>query len=163
MPLLQRLCQILYDSGFGTTIRESDYAYSIIESVHVIAITVVVGTIAMLDLRMLGIVLRPIAITRIARAVFPLTWMGFAIMFVSGFLLFWAEAAKMYTNPAFRMKLVLLALVGLNPLIFHTTVYRRVHHWETLHVSPWRARVTAFLSLSLWGGIIIAGRAIAYF
>jgi hypothetical protein len=163
MPLLQRLCQVLYDSGFGTTIRESDYAYSIIESVHVIAITVVVGTIAMLDLRMLGVVLRPVAITRIARAVLPLTWFGFTIMFISGFLLFWAEAAKMYTNPAFRMKLVLLALVGLNPLIFHTTVYRRVHEWETLPVSPWRARAAAFLSLALWGSIIIAGRAIAYF
>ncbi|KAA6456687.1 hypothetical protein DYQ86_24825 [Acidobacteria bacterium AB60] len=163
MPLLQRLCQVLYDSGFGTVIRESDYAYSIIESVHVIAITVVVGTIAVLDLRMLGIVLRPIAITRIARAVFPLTWTGFAIMFVSGFMLFWAEAAKMYTNPAFRTKLILLALVGLNPLIFHTTVYRRVHEWEKLPVSPWRARTAAALSLTLWGGIIIAGRAIAYF
>jgi hypothetical protein len=163
MPLLQHLCQLLNDSGFGTMIRESDYAYSIIESVHVITITLVVGTIALLDLRMLGLVLRPISITRIARAVFPLTWSGFAIMFISGFLLFWAEAAKMYTNPAFRTKLILLALVGLNPLIFHTTVYRRVHEWETLHVSPWRARAAAFASLTLWGGIIIAGRAIAYF
>ncbi len=163
MPLLQHVCQLLYDSGFGTMIRESDYAYSIIESVHVITITLVVGTIAVLDLRMLGLILRPISITRIARAVFPLTWSGFAIMFASGFLLFWAEATKMYTNPAFRTKLILLALVGLNPLIFHSTVYRRVHEWETLHVSPLRARAAAIASLTLWGGIIIAGRAIAYF
>jgi hypothetical protein len=69
----------------------------------------------------------------------------------------------MYTNPAFRVKLILLALVGLNPLIFHTTVYRRVHEWEALHVSPWRARAAAIASLTLWSGIIIAGRAIAYF
>jgi hypothetical protein len=61
------------------------------------------------------------------------------------------------------VKLVLLVLVGLNPLIFHTTVYRRVAEWELQHRSPWRARVAACSSLLLWGGIIVAGRAIAYF
>ena len=123
----------------------------------------VTGTIALLDLRMLGIVLKAIPVTRIARTVFPLTWSGFVVMFVSGFLLFWAEAAKNYGNPAFRIKLILLALVGLNPFIFHTTIYRRVHQWETLAVSPWRARAAAIASLTLWGGVIIAGRLIAYF
>jgi hypothetical protein len=163
MPLLQHFCQILYDSGFGTAIRESENAFSIIESVHVLGVTMLVGTIALLDLRMLGIVLRPLAVTRIARAVFPITWLGFAIMFVSGFLLFWAEAAKNYTNPAFRIKIILLALVGLNPLIFHTTIYRRVQEWEVQEVSPWRARAAAIASLTLWSGVIVAGRAIAYF
>jgi len=163
MPLLQHLCQLLNDSSLGTMIRESDYAYSIIESVHVLAITLVVGTIAILDLRMLGVVLRPIAVTQIAQAVFPLTWTGFAVSFLSGFLLFWAESAKMYGNPSFRVKLILLALVGLNPLIFHSTVYRRVHEWESNDRTPWRARTAAIASLTLWSGIIIAGRAIAYF
>jgi hypothetical protein len=160
---LQHLCQLLYDSHFGTYIRESDYAFSIIESVHVLGITLLVGTIAVLDLRMLGVVLRRMAVTRIARTVLPLTWGGFAVMFVSGFLLFWAEAAKNYLNPAFRIKMLLLLMVGLNPLIFHTGVYRRVHEWELLEVSPWRARGAAIASLSLWGGVIIAGRMIAYF
>jgi hypothetical protein len=163
MPLLQHVCQLFYDSHIGTAIRESDYAFSIIESVHVLGITLLFGTIALLDLRMLGLVLRPIPITRIARAVFPLTWSGFAVMFISGFLLFWAEAEKNYANPAFRAKLVLLALVGINPLIFHTTVYRRVHEWEAKAISPWRARTAAIASLTLWSGVIIAGRAIAYF
>jgi hypothetical protein len=163
MPLLQHLCQVLYDSHIGTAIRESDYAFPIIESVHVLGITLLVGTIALLDLRMLGLVLRSISVTRIARTVFPLTWTGFAVMFTSGFLLFWAEAAKNYSNPAFRIKLILLALVGLNPLIFHTTIYRRVHEWEVLEVSPWRARAAAIASLTLWSGVIVAGRLIAYF
>jgi hypothetical protein len=163
MPLLQHLCQLLYDSQIGTAIRESDYAFSIFESIHVLGVTLLVGTIAILDLRMLGIILRPIPITRIARTVFPLTWSGFAVMFCSGFLLFWAEAAKNYSNPAFRVKLILLALVGLNPLIFHTTIYRRVHEWEGQELSPWRARAAAVASLTLWSGVIVAGRAIAYF
>jgi hypothetical protein len=163
MPLLQHFCQVLYDSHVGTTIRESDNAFPIIESVHVLGITLLVGTIALLDLRMLGLILRPIPVTRIARAVFPLAWSGFAVMFTSGFLLFWAEAAKNYSNPAFRIKLILLALVGLNPLIFHTTIYRRVHEWEVLEASPWRARAAAIASLTLWSGVIISGRLIAYF
>jgi uncharacterized membrane-anchored protein len=112
---------------------------------------------------MLGLILRPIPIGRLARGIFPLTWSGFAISVVSGSLLFWAEAAKLYANPAFRVKLLLLLMAGLNPLIFHTTVYRRVHEWEGLRVSPWRARAAAVASLVLWSGVIVAGRAIAYF
>ena len=162
-PVLQHLCQVLYDSHVGTAIRESDNAFSVIESVHVLSITLLVGTISLLDLRMMGVIFREIPVTRIARSVLPLTWAGFVMMVGSGFLLFWAEAAKNYLNPAFRVKVVLLLLVGLNPLIFHTTVYRRVHEWESQHVAPWRARTAAIASLTLWGGIIIAGRAIAYF
>lgn len=163
MPFLQHLCQLLYDSRIGTAIRESDNAFPIIESVHVLGITLLAGTIAVLDLRMLGVILREIPVRRIARAVLPLTWSGFIVMFISGFLLFWSEAAKNYTNPAFRIKLVLLILAGLNPLIFHTGVYRRAQEWELAAVAPWRARVAAIVSLTLWSGIIVAGRAIAYF
>lgn len=163
MPLLQHICQLFYDSGISTALRESDYAFSIVESIHVLSITLLIGTIAILDLRMLGVVLRSISVTRIARNIFPLVWTGFAISFISGALLFWAEAAKMYLNPAFRAKIILLALVGLNPLIFHTTIYRRVHDWEVQELSPWRARAAAIASITLWAGIIIAGRAIAYF
>jgi hypothetical protein len=163
MPFLQHLCQLLYDSRIGTAIRESDNAFPIIESVHVLGITLLAGTIAVLDLRMLGVILREIPVRRIARAVLPLTWSGFVVMFISGFLLFWSEAAKNYTNPAFRIKLVLLILAGLNPVIFHTGVYRRAHEWELARVAPWRARIAAIVSLTLWSGIIIAGRAIAYF
>lgn len=162
-PLLQHLCQVIYDSHVGTSIRESDYVFSIIESVHVLAITLLVGTISVLDLRMLGLVLREVPVSRLARAVLPLTWAGFGIMLTSGLLLFWGEAAKNYVNPAFRIKLVLLILVGLNPLIFHTSIYRRVGEWELEHRSPWRARAAAAASLFLWSGIIVAGRAIAYF
>ena len=83
-------------------------------------------------------------------------------MFFCGFLLFAAEAAKSYGNPAFRIKLVLLILVGLNPLIFHLTIYRSVASWELAPVTPLRARTAAILSMTLWAGIVIAGRAIAY-
>ena len=163
MPVLQHVCQVLYDSHFGTALRESDNAFPVVESVHVLSITLLVGTIAVLDLRMLGLVLRVVPVTRVARSVLPLTWAGFAVSFTSGFLLFWAEAAKNYGNPAFRVKLILLALVGLNPLVFHFTIFKSVDRWDEVPRTPGRARLAAVLSLSLWSGIIVAGRAIAYF
>jgi hypothetical protein len=59
--------------------------------------------------------------------------------------------------------MILLVIAGLNPLIFHRTVYRNVLQWDEAAAAPWRARLTAYLSLTLWSGIIVAGRAIAYF
>jgi hypothetical protein len=160
---LSHLCQWLNDSSIGTTIRESDYLFPVIETVHVLALALLVGTVAILDLRLLGLVLKKEPVQDVAGQILPLTWIGFAVMFVSGFLLFWAEAAKSYSNPAFRIKVILLLLVGLNPLIFHTTIYRKVGQWGVSTVTPARARLAAVLSLTLWSGIIIAGRAMAYF
>jgi hypothetical protein len=153
----------MYQSGFGTMLRESNNAFSVIESVHVLSITLLFGTIAILDLRMLGLILRTISVRCVARNVLPLTSSGFAVSVMSGFLLFWAEAEKMYANPSFRTKLVLLALAGINALVFHCTIYRRALEWEGQQVSPWRARTAAIASLILWSGVIVAGRAIAYF
>jgi uncharacterized membrane protein len=94
--------------------------------------------------------------------VLPWTWVGVAIMFATGLLLSVAEAATNYYNLAFRIKLILLLLVGLNPLIFHLSVYRKVASWDNAVITPRRARVAATCSLLLWAGIIIAGRMIAY-
>jgi hypothetical protein len=83
-------------------------------------------------------------------------------MFVTGLLLSIAEAATNYFNWAFRIKLILLVLVGLNPLIFHLTVYRQVNSWDLASITPGRARAAAVCSLVLWASIIVAGRLIAY-
>jgi hypothetical protein len=161
--LLEQFCQWLYDSAIGIGIRESIWVFPIIETVHVLGITLLVGTVAILDLRLLGVVLKREPVARVAGSVLPLTWAGFGVMFVSGFLLFWSEAAQSYANPAFRIKLVLLLLAGLNPLIFHFTIYRTVGDWNHRIVTPLGARLAGLFSLTLWGGIICAGRAIAYF
>jgi hypothetical protein len=113
-------------------------------------------------LRLLGIILRKNRVSDVARLILPLTWIGFGLMLVSGFLLFAAEALKSYGNPAFRLKMLLLIAAGLNPLIFHATVYRAVDVWDEAPVTPWRARAAAVMSLTLWSAIIMSGRAIAY-
>jgi hypothetical protein len=134
-----------------------------IETVHVLGIALLAGTVAIVDLRLLGLILKRERVSQVAGQILPLTWVGFAAMVGSGVLLFLAEAAKSYYNTAFRFKMLLLIIAGLNPLIFHRTVYRNVAHWDEAVAAPWRARLTACLSLTLWSGIIVAGRAIAYF
>jgi len=135
----------------------------VIETVHVLAITLLAGTVAAVDLRLLGLILRREKVADVAGQVLPLTWAGFAVMLITGVLLFVSEAQKSYGNMAFRAKMVLLILAGVNPLIFHFTIYRRVGTWDDAAVVPRRARAAAIASLTLWSGIIIAGRAIAYF
>lgn len=160
---LLEFCQWLNDTGPATALRESTLAFPIVESIHTLAITLVVGTVAILDLRLLGFVLKKAPVSKVAAQILPLTWKGFAVMAATGLLLFCAEAAKSYHNPAFRLKLILLVLVGLNPLIFHFTIYKSVDQWDVASKTPGRARLAAVLSLSLWTAIVVAGRAIAYF
>jgi hypothetical protein len=162
MNLLQ-LCQWLYNSWFGTAIRESQYGFPIIETTHVLAITMLVGTVAIVDLRLLGVVMKREPVSDLVKQVLPVTWCGFVIMIVSGLLLFWAKAEQCYANPIFRFKLLLLLLAGLNPLIFHSTVYRSVDTWNDAQAIPRQAKLAGAFSLTLWSAIIIAGRAIAYF
>jgi hypothetical protein len=162
MSVLQ-ICQWIHDTNLATSIRESDWVYPVIETIHVLAIALLAGTVAIVDLRLLGIVLKREPVSRIAGQVLPLTWAGFVAMFASGGLLFLAQAVKSYNNPAFRIKLLLLILVGINPLVFHSTVYRSVGAWDDAPSTPRRARLAAVLSICLWSGIIVAGRAIAYY
>jgi hypothetical protein len=125
MPFVLHVCQWIYHTRFSTSIRESVWLFPIIESIHVLSITVLVGTVAVFDLRLLGVLMQREAVSSIARQVLPWTWAGFCVMSVTGLLLSIAEAATNYYNLAFRIKLVLLILVALNPLIFHTSIFAK--------------------------------------
>jgi hypothetical protein len=160
---IQFLCQWLYVLPWSTALRESDTVFPLIESAHVLAIALIAGSIFTVDLRVVGIVFRDQPLQRITRTLLPYTWYGFALMVITGLPLFVAEAAKLYANPAFRVKLVLLALAGLNALLFHRTAYQRLQDRDP----PRRASVAAGLfagtSVVLWSGVIVAGRLIAVF
>ncbi len=162
MPTLQHICEWIYTTHLSTSIRQSPYSFPAIETVHTLGIAGVVGTIAILDLRLLGVVMKKEPVSHIARQVLPWTWAGFVVMFVTGLLLAIAESQTDYFNWAFRIKMVLLLLVGINPLIFHLTIYRKVNTWDIASVTPLRARLAAVSSLILWASIIVFGRLIAY-
>lgn len=162
MTTIQTFCQWIYDWPASTWLRESDNAFPLLETAHVLAITLIAGSILTVDLRLIGVVLRSEPAGRIASALLPWTWRGFALMMVTGLPLFASEAANLYGNPAFQVKLMLLGLAGLNALLFHRTAYRQVSDWGR-GSSPLSARAFASISILLWAGIIVSGRLIAVF
>jgi len=158
---LLSLCQWVDRTPLSAMLRQSNWAFPALDTVHTLGIVLVAGAIMLVDLRLLGLALRSVPITDLVARIVPATLGGFGLMLVTGGLLFASEAVKMYESPAFRIKVVLLALAGLNALIFHRTIYRDAARWGSAAV-PAQARLAGLLSLALWIAIIAAGRAIAY-
>ncbi|HTC36558.1 MAG TPA: DUF6644 family protein [Bryobacteraceae bacterium] len=156
------ICRWLDSTRLNAAMRMSTWFFPTFDTIHTLGIVLVAGTIMLVDLRLLGVALRREPVAAVVGRIVPWTLRGFALMFVTGTLLFSSEAVKLYHSPAFRIKLGLLALAGLNALIFHLTIYRDVANWDQQAPAPLRARVAGLLSLAFWIAIIAAGRAIAY-
>jgi hypothetical protein len=152
----------LADSSWSVDLHESQYAYSIIESLHVWAMCLFFGMTVMFDLRLLGWTMRRVPVSEVIRRLLPWTIAGFVIMVVSGTLLFFAIPLRSYQNIFFRGKMLLLLLAGLNVWIFHSCVFPRVATWDVEGVPPRAARIAGAFSLVLWIGIVVSGRMIAY-
>jgi len=158
---LAAICKIIQDSDIGTSIRESTWTFPIVETTHVIALSISVGLILITDLRLTGAILRKRPFTELWAQLKPLFTVGFIIMFVSGIFLFWSQAYKAYESIFFRTKIVLLVLAALNALAFEYTSRPTVSDWDTT-VPPPQARLAGWISIILWAGIIAAGRTMAY-
>ena len=151
----------LETSAVASAMRGWLWLYPAVEIVHIVGFVVLVGAAVMFDLRLLGV--SP-ALPASAMARHHLPWARAALLLVvpSGVLMFMAHATEFAGNPAFRVKLILLALAGLNALIFHRGTFRSVAGWESRTAVPVRARAAAVASLLLWIGVISAGRLLAY-
>jgi hypothetical protein len=155
------LCQQLQDASFPTNIRESDWLFPSIETVHVLALVLVVGSILMVDLRLLGIANRGRSVRSITAERLPLTWSAFAVAAIAGSLLFSSKAVTYYDDLPFRLKMVCLALAGLNMAWFHAFTFRRVAEWDR-GAPPPAARIAGAISLILWVTIVGAGRWVGF-
>lgn len=156
------LCQWVAATRLGVRLRESENLFSIIETTHVLGIIATAGLVAIVDLRLLGVLLPESLPGDVLRPLVRFAWYGFAAMMLSGSLLFCAEAADLGRNRAFEMKMALLVVLGLNQWFFHATIYREIVAGEPPVPLRRRARATALLSLILWLGVVALGRAIAY-
>jgi hypothetical protein len=135
--------------------------YLIVLTVHVMTLCVLVGTTAMLDLRLLGLTLQRVPASEVVARLLPWMAAGFIVMIASGSLLFFADPVVKYRNLFFRLKMVTLILVVVNAWLFHRRVYGNVD-WDQNQVLPRRARITGGVSLALWAIMITLGRMIAY-
>lgn len=149
-------------SPLGIFIAESTWAFPTIETLHVIALVTVVGTIAIVDLRLVGIVGRGHRVSLLAKDTLPWTWGAFALAAITGGLLFISKASSYVINPYFLWKMFLLALAGVNMMYFHLTTWRTVEHWEQDPSFPFAAKLAGWLSLIFWVLVVFFGRAIGF-
>jgi hypothetical protein len=141
---------------------QSPFAFSALNMVHVAAISVVFGMIAVIDLRLLGLASRDGAVTDICGEALPWTWVAFAIAVVTGAVMFTGQPVKYYSNFALQMKLALIVLAGLNVLVFHLLIYRGVAAWDRGSI-PLAARLAGAVSLVCWTAVVASGRWTAYY
>ena len=132
--------------------------FPLLESIHVLAIGLLVGSILMVDLRLLGVAATSYAASRVTRELIPWTWGALSVAAVTGTGMFMTRAGTYVENPAFQTKLVLLLLAGGNMALFQFRTFRDIEGWDTAAVTPVAARVAGATSLLLWAGVVLAGR-----
>jgi hypothetical protein len=152
----------LHDTRYSVILRESPWGEPIVESLHVLTLTLFLGFAFLLDLRLLGVTLRRRRASEVLGQLNPWLGAGFTVMIATGVLLFYSDPVAFYQNTFFRVKMLLLALAILNIWIFNRMVGRGIASWDWDALPPRGARMAAILSLVLWAAIIAAGRAIAY-
>jgi hypothetical protein len=160
--ILSDVIAVIENTPGSIALRESAYVYPITESVHVLAIGMFFGTIAAIDLRLLGLAFGRIPIAGMTSRILPWTAAGFATLSVTGLMLFYAIPTRTYHSIWFRMKIALILLAGVNALSFHFHVKRRREQGVTLEVLPLWAGLAGAISLLMWVGVVISGRLIAY-
>jgi len=160
---LDPLFQWLYATATGEVIRENESLFPWLEAIHVLAITLVVGSIAIVDLRLIGVSSLDRTVTRLTKDVLPLTWIAFAVALLTGVLMFISNAVNYAHNFYFQIKILLLVLAGINMLFFHFVVGRDVDSWGiSAQTTPLRARLAGGTSLLLWVGVVAFGRWIGF-
>ena len=156
------LLQNLTDSAIGAGIRESNVLFPWIESLHVLAATTVVGTIAIVDLRLLGYASHRKGARQLILDLLPFTWAAFGLAVVTGSLLFTSNASGYAANTQFLSKMAVLLLAGINMAYFHLTAYRRIDQWDDALPTPKAVRIAGATSLVLWITIVFLGRWIGF-
>lgn len=160
--MFEQLLQSLQDSTIATAIREGESLFPWIECVHVLALTLVIGSIAILDLRLLGLASRDRSVVQTTASVLPLTWTAFLFAAISGGLLFSSNATTYAHNFHFQVKMALVAVAGVNMATYHLFLNRGADSWQTAAVTPLRARLVGGISLCLWIAIAAFGRWIGF-
>jgi hypothetical protein len=160
--LLQDLIAFVEHGTLGELVRENDLLFPFIESVHVLAVCLVVGSIAVVDLRLLGFASVDRPVGRLMRSILPVTVGAFGLAVAAGSLLFISHASKYLENRFFIAKITLIALAGVNMAVFHLIGARNLDQWENDALPPLFARVAGGLSLFLWVSVVACGRWIGF-
>ena len=159
---LLKFAEAIGATGFSVALHESYYMYAWVESTHVITLTISLGMLIVIDLRMLGLWLTDVPASRIAQRLDKPMLIGFSIMVVTGVLLYVGIPIRTTQSLWFRIKVILLVVAFVNAWLFRRHMLASVGTWDAAPVPPRRTRIAAALSLTLWAGVVTCGRFIAY-
>ena len=149
-------------SALGQAMRQWLWLYPSVEIVHITGIALLVGSIAILDLRLLGLS-RSLPVRRLAAHILPWSIASFVLIVPSGLAMFVAHANDLLSNPVFAVKMCLILLAGANAGVLHAGVFRSAGQWDVDVMPPQAARAAAGASLLLWVSVVACGRLLAYF
>ncbi len=159
---INTILQILYSNPLAQTIRENELLFPWVEATHVLAITLVFGSIALVDLRLIGIRSVDRSIGRVSKELLPITWFAFLVAVITGAILFSSNAISYSQNVYFLSKIILLGLAGVNMMIFQFIIGANLEKWDGHIQLPPAARIAGLVSITLWTAIIICGRWIGF-
>jgi len=159
---LFELCQWIEATGIGVYVREDLWAFPVLVAIHMLGLTLSVGTLLWFDLRLMGFGVHNCSVSRLYRRLMPLMLPSFLIMAVSGSLIFVGFATLAYDNIYFRIKLIGLIVAALNAMLFHVFTEKGLGPWDDARVLPFPARVAGFVSILAWLTVILSGRMISY-
>lgn len=152
---------LIEGTALAVAMRQSLWLYPIVEIVHLAGIALLFGSIAILDLRLLGLS-RDVPVRRLAAHVLPWTAASFLLIVPSGLAMFAAHASDFIASPVFALKIGLIFAAGINAAVFHAGAMRSVSDWDAHRPPPRAARGAAALSLLFWLAVIACGRLLAY-
>ncbi len=149
-------------TALAEEVRVSVWLFPALETAHVIAIVFVLGSIARLDLRLMGLLWTQRPVVQVAEEMLPWTWVSFVAATIFGLIL-WASKPMIYLGIAFfDVKLILMALAGINMLYFQFVTFRTVGQWNRAPVPPRNVRVAGALSMAFWVSVVVCGRFIGF-
>ncbi len=148
-------------TALATAMRQDVWLYPAVEILHIWCFVVLVGSIAMLDLRLIGLSTR-VSVRQLSRHLLPWTWGALIVIVPTGALMFITHASEFLSNPAFVAKISLIFVAGINAVAFHLGPFRSVVAWDGGVATPPAAKLHAAISLLIWMGVIACGRLLAY-
>lgn len=160
-PMIHQAFEWLEATSLGLLVRESLWGFPIIVAVHIMGLTLSIGTLVWFDLRLLGVSMQGHRASAMYRRLMPWMFTGFAMMLVSGFMLLAGFATAAYDNVYFRIKVAAMLLAALNAFVYHRFTERRIAQWDA-GAPPTGARAAGLVSIGVWAVVIIAGRMMSY-
>jgi hypothetical protein len=157
--MIKQLLTLLQSSPWGTAVRESTWLFPTIESMHVLSLVLVVGSIMVVDLRLLNLASRQRSVRELTEDVLPWTWTAFVCAAITGSLLFSSSAVRYSGIWQFDTKMCLLVLAAINMAVFHLGAFRTVAAWDRAPAAPpLAAKLAGGISLAIWVAIVGLGR-----